>query len=290
MPIVERIGNYRILSPIAAGGMGRVYLARAEANGHQIAIKVLPDHFLNDRRRSRYLEREVEIARKLKHPNVIDIYGMHSQNGIGYLLMEYMDAGNLRPYIESKILSLYEVINLILQICAGMHYIHNHKLEDGHFHSIIHRDIKPENILLSTKGRLKVADFGLSVPENSWSLLRPKSRAGTPFYMSPEQLRGEPLDIRTDIFSFGLVTYELLTGQLPHKTHDKELYMKMLASKSIKPTPPSHIDKRIPRQLDDITMRALEKNRADRYQTVAEMILDLQRLPPVLKKLSFQGA
>ncbi len=287
MPIEEKVGNYKIISPIAAGGMGRVFLAREETTGRQIAVKVLPEHFLDDRKRSQYLDREVKVAKRLKHPNVIDIYGLHLQNGIGYLLMELMDGGNLRPCIERRSLSLYDSLNLILKICAGLHYIHHHKFEDGRFYSIIHRDIKPENILLSKDGRLKVADFGLSITDDSWWLRGPKSRAGTLFYMSPEQLRGKSLDIRTDIFSLGLVMYELLTGQLPYKTQDKELYARMVVSKKAKPAPPSYVEKNIPRALDEITMRALGHDPADRYQTMAEMILDLQRLPPVLKQLSF---
>ncbi|MBI5118390.1 serine/threonine protein kinase, partial [Candidatus Poribacteria bacterium] len=251
MPIEEKVGNYRILSPIATGGMGRVFLAREETTGRHFAIKVLPEHFLEDRKRSQYLEREVKLAKRLKHPNVIDIYGLYVQNGVGYLLMELMDGGNLRPYIEAHSLSLYDSLNVILKICAGLHYIHNHKLEDGRFYSIIHRDIKPENILLSKDGRLKVADFGLSVAEDFWSLRGPKSRAGTLFYMSPEQLRGKSLDIRTDIFSLGLVMYELLAGQLPYKTQDKELYAKMIVSKKNRPQPPSYVNKQIPRNLDE---------------------------------------
>jgi serine/threonine-protein kinase len=267
--------------------MGKVFLAIETGTDRRIAIKVLPEHFLADPKRSKYLQREVETAQKLKHPNVIDIYGLHLQDGIGYLLMEFMDAGNLRQYTKAHELSMYDAINLILKICTGLHYIHNHRLEDGRFHSIIHRDIKPENILLSQQGALKVADFGLSVAEDFWSLRNVKSRAGTPLYMSPEQIRGKPLDVRTDIYSLGLVMYELLADQLPYKTQNKEQYLKMVISHKIKPAPPSCIVKKIPRELDEVTMRALEKEPRDRYQTVAEMILDLQRLPPVLKQLSF---
>ncbi|RJP68010.1 MAG: serine/threonine protein kinase [Candidatus Abyssobacteria bacterium SURF_17] len=286
MPIEERIGNYRILSPIAAGGMGRVYLAKEETNERHIAVKVLPDEFLKDRKRSQYLEREVKIARQLKHPNVIDIYGLHVQKGIGYLLMEFMDGGNLRQHIQTRNPSLYEVLSLIVKICTGLHYIHHHKFGDARFHSIIHRDIKPENILLSQKEEVKVADFGLSMPESSWGWRGLSTRAGTPFYMSPEQIRGKSLDIRTDIYSLGLVMYELLTGQLPYKAQDKVMYMKTVISKKNRPAPPSFLDKRIPRQFDEITLKALEYEPTARYQTVAELMLDLKRLPPVFKQLS----
>ncbi len=287
MTIGERIGEFKIVAPIARGGMGRVFLARQEKTGQRIAIKILPEEFLKDRKRSQYLDREVKIARKLKHQNVIDIYTLHQENGIGYLVMEYMSGGNLRQHMESRNLTIGDATNLILQICAGLHYIHNHKLEDGRFHSIIHRDIKPENILLSRDGKIKVADFGLSVSENFWGLRSSRSRAGTPRYMSPEQIRGKQLDVRTDIFSLGLVIYELLTGRLPYKSKDQKQYMKMVVSKKINPAPPSYINKKIPREFDAITLKALQRQPAARYQTVAEMMLDLQRLPPVLKKLSF---
>ncbi len=287
MPIEDKIGNFRIAAPIAKGGMGRVYLARDERTGCQIAIKVLPENYLEDRKRSQYLEREVSIAKELDHPNVIDIYGLYFQNGIGYLLMEFMDGGNLRQYIKMKRLRLYDALNFILKICAGLQHIHHHKSEDGQFCSIVHRDIKPENILLSRDGSLKVADFGMSMPEDSRRLLGGKSNAGTLLYMSPEQMRHKSLDIRTDIYSLGLVVYELLTGRLPYDTQDKELYMKMTVTRKVKPASPSRINKNIPPQLDEVALRALAKRPADRYQTVAEMMLDLNRLPTVLKQLSF---
>jgi len=287
MPISEKVGPFKIIAPIARGGMGRVFLARQEKTGRRIAIKVLPEHFLKDRKRSQYLERELKVTRRLKHPNVIDIFGLHQENGIGYLVMEYMSGGNLRQHMASRNLKLGDATNLILQICAGLHYIHDHKCEDGRFHSIIHRDIKPENILLSKEGRVKVADFGLSVAEDFWGLRGPKSRAGTPLYMSPEQLRGKHLDMRTDIYSLGLVIYELLTGRLPYKTRDKKQYMKMVVSKKVHPAPPSYINRKVPREYDEITLRALQNKPEKRYQTMAEIMLDLQRLPPVLKQLSF---
>ena len=282
MPMAEKVGPFRVISQIAKGGMGRVYLAEHAEKRRHVAIKVLPEKFLTDRKRSQYLERELKIAQKLRHPNVVDIYGLYRENGIGYLIMEYLDGGNLRRHIKSRELSLSDILETILKICEGLHYIHNHKFEDGRFHSIIHTDIKPENILLSKNGRLKVADFGLSLSEDFWGLRKSKSRAGTPFYMSPEQIRGKNLDVRTDIYSLGLVIYELLTGQLPYKEQDREMYMKMVISRKIRPTPPSYIDSNIPRKFDEITMKALKKKTEDRYQTVAEMMLDLQRLTPTL--------
>jgi serine/threonine-protein kinase len=282
MAMAEKVGPFRVLSQIAKGGMGRVYLARHEEKGRLVAIKVLPEKFLADRKRSQYLVRELNIAQKLRHPNVVDIYGLHREKGIGYLIMEYLDGGNLRRHIRSRELSLSKILEIILKICGGLHYIHNHRFEDGRFHSIIHMDIKPENILLSKNGRLKVADFGLSLSEDFWTLRKSKTRAGTPFYMSPEQIQGKTLDVRTDIYSLGLVIYELLTGQLPYKGQDRDMYLKMVISRKTKPAPPSYIDAKIPYQFDKITMKALKKKAEARYQTVAEMMLDLRRLSPIL--------
>ena len=279
--IAERIGPFRIVSPIARGGMGRVYLAEHEKDGRRVAVKVLPEEFLADKKRSQYLEREMKIAKNLSHPNVVKIFGLHRRQGVGYLIMEYLDGGNLRRHIRDQDLGLAGTLGIILKICEGLHYIHNHKLEDGRFHSIIHRDIKPENILLSRNGRLKVADFGLSLSEDSWALRKPKSRAGTPLYMSPEHIRGKALDVRTDIYSLGLVMYELLTGQLPYKVQDREMYMKMVISKKVRPSPPSYLDSKISRQLDEITMKAIGREADGRYQTVTELMLDLRRMSPM---------
>jgi serine/threonine-protein kinase len=282
MKIAQKVGPFRVISHIEKGGMGDVYLAKHEEKGRLVAIKVLPEEFLNDRKRSQYLEREVKIARKLRHPNVVDIYGLHRENGIGYLIMEYLDGGSLRKHIKARDLGPAGILEIMLKICDGLHYIHNHRFEGDRFHSIIHRDIKPENILLSKNGRLKVADFGLSLSEGGWSFRKRKSRAGTPLYMSPEQIRGKPLDIRTDIYSLGLVLYELLTGQLPYKAENREMYMKMTVSKKVSPSPPTYLDTEIPKEFDAITLKALKKKPEERYQAVTEMILDLRRLTPGL--------
>ncbi len=282
MAIGERVGDYRIVSPVGEGGMGRVFLARHEKTGGHIAIKILPDYLLKTRKHSQHLEHEVSSAKRLNHPNVIDIYGLQLEKGKGYLLMEFMDGGNLREHMQSEDIDVFKALHLILKICAGLQFIHYHRLDKTKFHSIIHRDVKPENILLSKDGNIKVADFGLSLTNTFWALRNWKSRAGTPQYMSPEQIRGEPLDVRTDIYSLGVVMYELLTEQLPYKVQDKKLYMKMVMSRRFNPVRPSHVNKKVAPQIDKLVLKTLEKNLAKRYQTVAEMMLDLQRIagPP----------
>jgi len=141
--------------------------------------------------------------------------------------------------------------------------------------------------LLSDSGLLKVADFGLSLSKDFWSLRKAKSRAGTPLYMSPEQIAGKPLDVRTDIYSLGNVLYELLTGRLPYRHDEKKSYMGQVVNRKVNPPPPSFLSDNVSGQFDEITMKALKKDLTERYQTIAEMMLDLKRLLPVLRPDDF---
>jgi serine/threonine-protein kinase len=282
----DKIDNYRIISPIAEEGMGRVFLARDDRNDRLIAVKVLPEYLLCDRKNLQHLERAFKAVEKIKHPNILEVYGLLIRKGIGYLLMEFMGGGNLRTHIEARNLNIHRIMNIALGMCAGLHHIHHHKLNNGRFHGIVHKNIKPENILFSNNGRIKIADIGLNGGEKTWNSRKLNSGGGTLHYMSPEQIRRKSLDIRTDIYSLGLILYELLTGQLPYKKQPKEFYMKMTISKNVKPDPPSYINRKIPRRADEITLKALEKNPRNRYQAVAEMMLDLQRLAAGTKVVS----
>jgi len=225
---VQKVGPYRIVRPIGKGGMGRVYLGVDEKKDRHVAIKVLPEHFLEDKKRSEYLRRELNIARELDHPNVVDVFDIlelrRKSDGKmqGFMLMEFIDGEDLRTYIKAQNLSLTRRLELCEQICAGLNYIHRHRLKDGRYHSIVHRDIKPDNILITKDGQVKIVDFGLSVAETTFSFLRSKSRAGTPRYMSPEQIRGNRVDERSDIYSLGVCMYELFTGSSPYEAKDRK--------------------------------------------------------------------
>jgi len=279
----QKVGPYRIIRPIGKGGMGRVYLAIDDENKRKVAIKVLPEQFLDDKKRSEYLQRELQIARELDHPNVVNIFGSmelrRKSDGKmqGFMLMDYIDGGNLREYVAKHNLSLGQRVEICEQLCAGLNYIHRHRLKDGRYHSIVHRDIKPENILITEKGQVKIVDFGLSVEEKTFSFLRSKSRAGTPRYMSPEQIKGKRIDERSDIYSLGVCMYELFTGKLPYEAKDRKEIMKMHASSKIQPEPPHKVNKQVPISLSRIIMTTLEKDPEKRFQSVAELQLAFKR-------------
>lgn len=278
------VGPYRIVRPVGKGGMGRVYMAIDEQKDRKVAIKVLPEHFLEDKKKSEYLNRELQIARELDHPNVVDIFDImemrRKSDGKlqGFMLMEFIDGDNLRKHISDQDLAIGQAVELCEQICSGLNYIHRHRLKDGRYHSIIHRDIKPENILIRRDGRVKIVDFGLSTEEKPFRLLRSKSRAGTPQYMSPEQIKGKRVDERSDIYSLGVCMYELFTGRLPYEGKNRKETMKMHISRKVKPEPPSSVNRKIPLTLSRIIMTALEKDPEKRFQSVAELQLALKHV------------
>ncbi|UCD56724.1 MAG: serine/threonine protein kinase [Candidatus Hydrogenedentota bacterium] len=280
----HRVGPYRIVRPIGKGGMGRVYLAIDDQKDRKIAIKVLPEQFLEDKKKYEYLRRELEIARELDHPNVVDISDIielrRKSDGKlqGFMLMEFIDGHNLREHITAQDLTISRALELCEQICAGLNYIHRHRLQDGRYHSIIHRDIKPENILITRRGRVKIVDFGLSTEEKHFQFLRSKSRAGTPQYMSPEHINGKRVDERSDIYSLGVCMYELFTGKPPYEAKNRKEIMKMHVSRKVKPRPPSSVNPKIPPSLSRIIMTALEKDPERRYQSVAELQLALKHV------------
>jgi serine/threonine-protein kinase len=280
----QKVGPYRIVRPIGKGGMGRVYLGIDDKKDQEVAIKVLPEQFLEDKKRSEYLRHELRLARELDHPNIVDIFDImecrRKSDGKmqGFMLMEFIDGENLRAHVEAHNLSLSRRLELCEQICAGLNYIHRHRLKDGRYHSIVHRDIKPENILITRDGRVKIVDFGLSVEEKAFSFLRSKSRAGTPRYMSPEQIRGKRVDERSDIYSLGLCMYEIFTGQFPYEGKNRKEIMKMHITRKIKPEDPSRVNPKIPPSLSRVIMTALEKDPEDRFQSVAELQLALKRI------------
>ncbi len=280
----QKVGPYRIVRPIGKGGMGRIYLGIDDKKNQEVAIKVLPEQFLEDKKRSEYLRHELRLARELDHPNIVDIFDImecrRKSDGKmqGFMLMEFIDGENLRTHAEAHDLSLSRRLELCEQICAGLNYIHRHRLKDGRYHSIVHRDIKPGNILITRDGRVKIVDFGLSVEEKAFSFLRSKSRAGTPRYMSPEQIRGKRVDERSDIYSLGLCMYEIFTGQFPYEGKNRKEIMKMHITRKIKPEDPSRVNPKIPPSLSRVIMTALEKDPEDRFQSVAELQLALKRV------------
>jgi serine/threonine protein kinase len=258
----DKLGPYEILAPIGAGGMGEVYKARDTRLDRIVAIKVSKEHF------SERFEREARTVAALNHPNICTLYDV----GPDYLVMEYVEGEPLQaaPSVE-------RVMEYALQIADG--------LAAAHSKGIVHRDLKPANIFVTPDGRVKILDFGLatlqaaSAPTDSTltrGLTDPGTAVGTIGYMSPEQARGETVDARSDLWSVGVIFYELLTGVRPFEGTTQAVIFEGILSKT--PVPPSARNPKIPAEWERIVARLLEKDRATRYQSAQDLLADLKRV------------
>src|SRR5919201_1855410 len=258
-------GRYRIMRKLGTGGMANVYLAEDQELGRRVAIKILNDRHAGDEQFVERFRREAKNAASLSHPNIVSIYDRGEAEGTYYIAMEYLDGRSLKELILSRGPAPVNVaIDYTRQILAALRFAHRH--------GIVHRDIKPHNVLVDAEGRLKVTDFGIARAGAS-QMTEAGSIIGTAQYLSPEQAKGARVDQTSDLYSVGVVLYELLTGVVPF-TGDTpvEIAMKHL---SAMPEPPSSHRGEIPRELDKIVMRALAKDPHERYQTAEEMEADL---------------
>ncbi len=278
-PLILMIGQtfrqYRIVAKIGAGGMGEVYCARDERLEREVALKVLPASALADEGARRRFRKEALALSKLNHPNIATVYDFDSESGVDFLAMEYVRGETLANRIGGRPLSEKEVVALSSQIADA--------LEEAHEHAIIHRDLKPGNIMVTPKGRAKVLDFGLARLLRSESNLSASDTlsltpgaSGTLPYMAPEQLRDEPPDPRSDIFSFGAVMYEMATGRrtfadtVPSRVTDAILHHD--------PVPPRALNPQLSPEIERIILKCLERGADLRYQTAKELGVDLRRL------------
>jgi eukaryotic-like serine/threonine-protein kinase len=261
-------GRYRILRKLGSGGMANVYLAEDQELGRRVAIKILNDRHANDDQFVERFRREAKNAAGLSHPNIVSIYDRGEAEGTYYIAMEFLDGRSLKELIVSRGPAPISVaIDYTRQILAAIRFAHRN--------GIVHRDIKPHNVLVGSEGRLKVTDFGIARAGAS-QMTEAGSIIGTAQYLSPEQAKGAPVDQTSDLYSVGIVLYELLTGVVPF-TGDTpvEIAMKHL---SAAPEPPSAKRAEISRELDKVVMRALGKDPHERYQTAEEMDGDLARV------------
>jgi eukaryotic-like serine/threonine-protein kinase len=261
-------GRYRIVRKLGTGGMANVYLAEDEVLGRRVAIKILDDRHAGDDQFIERFRREAKNAASLSHPNIVSIYDRGEAEGTYYIAMEYLDGRSLKELIVARGPAPVNVaIDYARQILAAIRFAHRH--------GIVHRDIKPHNVLVDAEGRLKVTDFGIARAGTS-QMTEAGSIIGTAQYLSPEQARGAPVDQTSDLYSVGVVLYELLTGVVPFSGDTPvEIAMKHLSST---PEPPSAKRADIPRDLDMVVLRALAKDPADRYQSAEEMDADLKRV------------
>lgn len=262
----KTISHYKILEKIGEGGMGVVYKAHDLKLDRLVALKFLPSHFTADSSEGTRFLQEAKAASALNHPNICVIHDIQDHEGHQYIVMEFVDGATLGQKIHGGPLKVIDAITYAIQIGQA--------LQEAHKKGIVHRDIKSDNIMINSKNQVKVLDFGLAKLSESSRLTRTSSTVGTAAYMSPEQVESKPMDHRTDIWSLGIVFYEMLTGELPFKAEHQSALFYLILNEH--PAAPSALDRRIPHQLDSLVFKTLEKNCAQRYQTTEELLKALQ--------------
>jgi serine/threonine-protein kinase len=281
LPSGARLGRYEIKFQLGAGGMGEVYLAQDTKLDRKVALKILPADVAAHQDRMKRFVQEAKSASALNHPNIITIYEIEQIDSVNFIATEFIDGETLRQRLKNGPLKLGEVLDVAAQIASA--------LSAAHAAGIVHRDIKPENIMLRRDGIVKVLDFGLakltervlpdSVDTEAPTSLKtdPGTVLGTAVYMSPEQARGLEVDARTDIFSFGVLIYEIIAGRLPFEgSNTNEILASLLSDKE--PSPLARYAREVPAELERIVSKALRKNRDERYQTIKDLLLDLKSL------------
>jgi serine/threonine protein kinase/Flp pilus assembly protein TadD len=265
--IGKTISHYRILEKLGEGGMGVVYKAQDTRLDRQVAIKFLPQHLTSDSVEKERFAHEAKAASALNHANVTTVYEIDEFEGQTFLVMEYCEGETLKQVVEKETLSVRKVLDICIQICEGLTMAH----EKG----IVHRDIKSDNIMLTPRGQVKIMDFGLAKLKGAGKRAQTGSTLGTAAYMSPEQAQGEEVDQRSDVFSFGVVLYELLTGRLPFEGEHAAAVLYSIINEEAQPI--VRFNNQVSSALEDIVFKALAKDKEERYQHIDDLLADLRR-------------
>src|SRR5579864_6957840 len=276
--IGQTISHYRILGKLGGGGMGVVYEAEDIKLGRHVALKFIPENLVGDPKALERFEREARAASQLNHPNICIIHGIEDNNGHPFIVMEKLEGESLKQCIGGQPIPTEKLLDISVQVADA--------LVASHAKGIVHRDIKPANIFLTAGGQVKVLDFGLAKLVHNVgtdddagadnSLTAVGVIPGTAVYMSPEQARSEPIDARSDLFSFGVVMYEMSTGKKPFAGNNSLMTLDAVLHQ--KPVPPRELNAKMPVELEGIIGKAMEKDRTHRYQSAVEMKTDLQLL------------
>ncbi len=264
------LGNrYELLEKIGEGGMAEVYKAKCHLLNRFVAVKILKDELLKDSQFVDKFKREATAAASLSDNNIVNVYDVGSQNNIHYIVMEYIKGKTLKEFIREKgKLNEEEAINIAIQIAKA--------LECAHRNNIIHRDIKPHNILVTEEGLVKVTDFGIAKATNSVTITNTSKVMGSAHYFSPEQAKGSYVDARTDIYSLGIVIYEMITGKVPYDADSPvSVALKHIQEQAV---PPKNIVPNISQNINNLILKSIEKEPIKRYQSIKEMLQDLRKV------------
>ncbi len=271
--IGKTLGRYKITEILGKGAMGVVYKGHDPKIDRQVALKTIRSEIFEDESNREELlgrfQREAQIAGRLSHSHIVGIYDVGEDDGVTYIAMEYIDGRSLDKIIKDGVkLSIDQIVFITIQVCDALNYAHRHR--------IIHRDIKPANIIIvGDENKVKVADFGIAKLIDA-DMTIGKRLIGTPYYMSPEQIKGDKCDGRSDLFSLGIVLYELLTGKKPFSGEDISTIIHNIINQT--PLPPSKVNSNVPHEFNNVLLKALAKDPGDRHQTGYEFINALRAI------------